>query len=57
MSAVVALRQQHGEAFEKRHGVKLGFMSFFVKAAVEALQEFPRINAEIRGTDIVLHKY
>jgi 2-oxoglutarate dehydrogenase E2 component (dihydrolipoamide succinyltransferase) len=53
MSRVLALRERHGEAFLARHGVKLGFMSFFVKAAVEALRAFPAVNAEVRGTDIV----
>jgi 2-oxoglutarate dehydrogenase E2 component (dihydrolipoamide succinyltransferase) len=53
MSQVLALRERHGEAFLARHGVKLGFMSFFVKAAVEALRAFPAVNAEIRGTDVV----
>jgi 2-oxoglutarate dehydrogenase E2 component (dihydrolipoamide succinyltransferase) len=53
MSRVLALRERHGEAFHARHGVKLGFMSFFVKAAVEALRAFPAVNAEVRGTDIV----
>jgi 2-oxoglutarate dehydrogenase E2 component (dihydrolipoamide succinyltransferase) len=53
MSRVLALRERHGEAFHARHGVKLGFMSFFVKASVEALREFPTVNAEVRGTDIV----
>jgi 2-oxoglutarate dehydrogenase E2 component (dihydrolipoamide succinyltransferase) len=53
MSAVMALRAQHKDAFEKRHGVKLGFMSFFVKACVHALQQVPEVNAEIDGTDIV----
>lgn len=53
MSRVLALREQHGEAFLARHGVKLGFMSFFVKAAVEALRAFPAVNAEVRGTDLV----
>lgn len=57
MSAVVHLRQQYRERFQEKHGVKLGFMSFFTKAAVEALREFPAINAEIRGTDIVYHNY
>ena len=57
MSAVQLLRLEHKEAFEKRHGVKLGFMSFFVKAAVEALKQFPQINAEVRGNDIVYHNY
>jgi 2-oxoglutarate dehydrogenase E2 component (dihydrolipoamide succinyltransferase) len=53
MRQVLLLREQHGEAFQAKHGVKLGFMSFFVKAAVEALREFPAVNAEVRGTDIV----
>ena len=57
MSAVIALRKEHGEAFQKRHGVKLGFMSFFVKAAVDALRQFPALNAEIRGTDVVYRNY
>ena len=57
MSAVVHLRQQYRERFQEKHGVKLGFMSFFTKAAVEALREFPAINAEIRGTDIVYRNY
>jgi 2-oxoglutarate dehydrogenase E2 component (dihydrolipoamide succinyltransferase) len=55
MTAVVALRTQYREAFQQKHGVKLGFVSFFVKASVEALRQFPRVNAEIRGTDIVYH--
>src|SRR5512133_2797862 len=53
MSRVLALRERHGDAFHARHGVKLGFTSFFVKAAVEALRAFPAVNAEVRGTDIV----
>jgi len=53
MSRVLALRQEHGEAFLAKHGVKLGFMSFFAKAAVEALRAFPSVNAEVRGTDVV----
>ncbi len=53
MSRVLALRERLGEAFHAKHGVKLGFMSFFVKAAVEALREFPAVNAEVRGTDLV----
>lgn len=57
MGAVLALRAQYQEDFQKRHGVKLGFMSFFVKAAVEALKEQPAINAEIQGTDIVYKNY
>ena len=53
MGAVMALRAKYNEAFEKRHGVKLGFMSFFVKACVAALKEIPAVNAEIDGEDIV----
>ena len=57
MSAVMALRQQHKESFQQKHGVKLGFMSFFVKAVIESLKQTPQINAEIRGADIVYHNY
>ena len=57
MSAVMELRKEYKEHFEKKHGVKLGFMSFFVKAAVNALREFPSVNAEIDGTDIVYKNY
>lgn len=57
MSAVQTLRKQHQEAFEKRHQIKLGLMSFFVKAAIDALKQFPQLNAEIRGDDIVYHNY
>jgi len=57
MSAVNALRKAHGEAFEKRHGVRLGFMSFFVKASVAALVEYPAVNAQIDGDDIVYKHY
>jgi len=53
MSEAVALRERHREAFEKKHGVRLGFMSIFVKAAIVALKELPAINAEIDGDDIV----
>ncbi|ACG72066.1 2-oxoglutarate dehydrogenase, E2 subunit, dihydrolipoamide succinyltransferase [Anaeromyxobacter sp. K] len=53
MSRVLALREQHGEAFLKKHGVKLGFMSFFVKASIEALRAYPGVNGEIRGDSIV----
>ena len=53
MSAAQAFRHEHKEAFEKRHGVKLGLMSFFVKAAVDALKQIPKLNAEVRGNDIV----
>ncbi|MFU8889237.1 MAG: 2-oxoglutarate dehydrogenase complex dihydrolipoyllysine-residue succinyltransferase [Trueperaceae bacterium] len=57
MSAVMALRSEHKDAFEKRHGVRLGFMSFFVRATIEALREFPQLNAEIREQSIVYKNY
>lgn len=57
MSEVIALRQHHQEAFQARYGVKLGFMSFFVKAVIDALKQIPQLNASIRGTDIVYHHY
>lgn len=57
MKPVMDLRARHQEAFQKSHGVKLGFMSFFVKAAVEALKRFPVVNASIDGCDIVYHGY
>ncbi|MFO7181344.1 MAG: 2-oxoglutarate dehydrogenase complex dihydrolipoyllysine-residue succinyltransferase [Pseudomonadota bacterium] len=57
MSAVMALRKQHQEQFQERYGIKLGLMSFFVKAAVDALKLIPAVNAEIRGTDIVYKNY
>jgi len=57
MTAVIELRKTWGEAFQKRHDVKLGFMSFFVKAAADALQAFPPVNAEVRGDDIVFRRY
>ncbi len=53
MGAAMALRAEYRDAFEKRHGVKLGFMSFFVKACVAALKEYPAVNAEIDGEDVV----
>jgi 2-oxoglutarate dehydrogenase E2 component (dihydrolipoamide succinyltransferase) len=53
MGAVMALRSHYKDAFEKRHGVRLGFMSFFVKACVAALKEVPAVNAEIDGTDLI----
>ncbi len=52
-----ALRARYKDKFEKAHGVKLGFMSFFVKAAIEALKKFPVINASVDGNDIVYHEY
>jgi len=57
MSAVVGLRKEHGDAFQKKYNVKLGFMSFFVKASIEALKTIPQANAEVRGTDIVYRNY
>jgi 2-oxoglutarate dehydrogenase E2 component (dihydrolipoamide succinyltransferase) len=57
MTNVMAVRAQYKESFEKKHGIKLGFMSFFVKAAVVALKEQPAVNAEIDGTDIVYKDY
>lgn len=57
MKPVMDLRQQYKDPFEKAHGVKLGFMSFFVKAAVEALKRFPAVNASVDGTDLVYHGY
>ncbi len=53
MTAVMALRSEHKERFQKRHGVALGFMSFFARASIAALQEIPAVNAEIRGDDVV----
>jgi 2-oxoglutarate dehydrogenase E2 component (dihydrolipoamide succinyltransferase) len=57
MSAVMALRNRYREDFEKRHGAKLGFMSFFVRACVAALQAVPDVNAQIDGTDLVYKNY
>jgi len=57
MSQVMAMRAAYKDTFEKKHGVKLGFMSFFVKAAISALKEFPSVNAEIDGTDLVYKNY
>jgi 2-oxoglutarate dehydrogenase E2 component (dihydrolipoamide succinyltransferase) len=57
LTEVMALRSRYKEAFEKEHGVKLGFMSFFAKAAVEALKKFPVVNASVEGGDIVYHNY
>ncbi|HWX11045.1 MAG TPA: 2-oxoglutarate dehydrogenase complex dihydrolipoyllysine-residue succinyltransferase [Trinickia sp.] len=57
MAPVMDLRNKYKDRFEKEHGVKLGFMSFFVKAAVHALKKFPLVNASIDGTDVVYHGY
>ncbi len=57
MTEVMALRSEYKDLFEKKHGVRLGFMSFFTKACVHALQEVPEVNAEIDGTDVVYHNY
>ncbi len=57
MSACMALRAQYKENFEKRHGIKLGFMSFFVKACIQALKDFPAVNAEIDGDELVYKNY
>lgn len=57
MSAVMALRTHYKDLFEKRHGTKLGFMGFFVKACIQALREIPSVNAEIDGTDVVYKNY
>src|SRR5882672_1534368 len=57
MQPVIELRKKYQERFEKEHGVRLGFMSFFVKAAVQALKKYPVVNASVDGTDIVYHGY
>jgi 2-oxoglutarate dehydrogenase E2 component (dihydrolipoamide succinyltransferase) len=57
MSAVMSLRKEYQEAFQAKYGIKLGFMSFFVKAAIDALKLIPQVNAEIRGNNIVYHNY
>lgn len=57
MSAVLGLRKQYQEAFQKKYNIKLGFMSFFVKAVIDGLKLFPQLNAEVRETDIVYHNY
>ena len=57
MSAVMKLRADYRDLFEKKHGVKLGFMGFFVKASVQALKEIPAVNAEIDGSDLVFKNY
>jgi 2-oxoglutarate dehydrogenase E2 component (dihydrolipoamide succinyltransferase) len=57
LTAVTELRTRYKDQFEKQHGVKLGFMSFFAKACVEALRKFPAVNASVEGNDIVYHEY
>jgi 2-oxoglutarate dehydrogenase E2 component (dihydrolipoamide succinyltransferase) len=57
MSAVMALRSRYQELFVKKHGIKLGFMSFFVKAVITALKKFPLLNASIDGNDIIHHHF
>jgi len=57
LTSVQELRSRYRERFEKAHGVKLGFMSFFVKASIEALQKFPVLNASVDGNDIIYHEY
>uniref|UniRef100_UPI00098D64ED dihydrolipoyllysine-residue succinyltransferase n=1 Tax=Wohlfahrtiimonas larvae TaxID=1157986 RepID=UPI00098D64ED len=57
MKNVIELRKKYKDEFEKRHGIKLGFMSFFVKAAVEALKKYPAVNASIDGNDMIYHGY
>ncbi|MDA0706804.1 MAG: 2-oxoglutarate dehydrogenase complex dihydrolipoyllysine-residue succinyltransferase [Proteobacteria bacterium] len=57
LTEVMALRSRYKEAFEKEHGVRLGFMSFFAKAAAEALEKFPVVNASVEGSDVVYHNY
>ncbi|HEX5788629.1 MAG TPA: 2-oxoglutarate dehydrogenase complex dihydrolipoyllysine-residue succinyltransferase, partial [Woeseiaceae bacterium] len=57
LTEVTALRTRYKESFEKEHGVRLGFMSFFAKAAVEALKKFPVVNASVEGSDVIYHNY
>ena len=57
MSAVMTLRERYRDEFERRHGVRLSYMSFFTRACVQALEQFPELNAEIRGTDIVYRRH
>jgi 2-oxoglutarate dehydrogenase E2 component (dihydrolipoamide succinyltransferase) len=57
LTKVMSLRSRYKDTFEKQHGVRLGFMSFFAKAAVEALKKFPAVNASVEGTDIIYHNY
>src|SRR5690606_13504769 len=57
LTEVMALRNRYRDAFEKQHGVRLGFMGFFVKASIEALKRFPAVNASIEGNAVVYHDY
>jgi 2-oxoglutarate dehydrogenase E2 component (dihydrolipoamide succinyltransferase) len=57
LTEVIGLRKRYRDAFEKKHGVRLGFMSFFAKAAIAALKQFPVVNASVEGTDIIYHNY
>ncbi|HWI56150.1 MAG TPA: 2-oxoglutarate dehydrogenase complex dihydrolipoyllysine-residue succinyltransferase [Bacillota bacterium] len=57
MTSVIALRKQYGESFQQKYQVKLGFMSFFVKACIDGLKQFPTLNAEVSGSNIVYHNY
>jgi 2-oxoglutarate dehydrogenase E2 component (dihydrolipoamide succinyltransferase) len=57
MTAIKALRGHYRDEFSKRHGIKLGFMSFFIKAVIQALRDFPLVNASIEGEDIIYHGY
>jgi 2-oxoglutarate dehydrogenase E2 component (dihydrolipoamide succinyltransferase) len=57
MSAIMTLRKEYGEVFQQKHNAKLGFMSFFVKACIDALKQFPALNAEVRSTNIVYHNF
>jgi 2-oxoglutarate dehydrogenase E2 component (dihydrolipoamide succinyltransferase) len=57
LTEVIALRKHYRESFEQKYGVRLGFMSFFVKASIEALRKFPLVNASVEGTTIVYHEY
>lgn len=57
LGAVMAIRQRYRDSFEKKHGVRIGFMSFFIKAAIEALRKFPVVNASVEGGDLVYHDY
>jgi 2-oxoglutarate dehydrogenase E2 component (dihydrolipoamide succinyltransferase) len=57
MTVVIGLRQEFREVFQQRYGVKLGLMSFFVKAVIDALEQFPQVNAEVRDEEIVYRSY